>query len=167
MLAGTGACKYASKRLKADAAAQPKGCSVCFVPRPQNQYRKLNSPTKGAHIQLRVPSGKSAVFTDSKLYLRVQSGKCTVFTDSKLYLRVPSGKCAVFTDSKLYLRIPSGKSTVFTDRTFINRDFPLSHELRCTLLSLKVLKMSILQKRQFISELPLCSPRGSNPGPQH
>ena len=26
-------------------------------------------------------------------------------------------------------------------------------------LSLKVLKMSILQKRQFISELPLCSPR--------
>ena len=26
-----GACKYASKRLKADVAAQPKGCSVCFV----------------------------------------------------------------------------------------------------------------------------------------
>jgi hypothetical protein len=30
--AGTGACKYASKRLKADAAAQPNGCSVCLVP---------------------------------------------------------------------------------------------------------------------------------------
>ena len=28
----TGACKYASKRLKADVAAQPKGCSACFVP---------------------------------------------------------------------------------------------------------------------------------------
>ena len=27
----TGACKYASKRLKADSAAQPRGCSVCFV----------------------------------------------------------------------------------------------------------------------------------------
>ena len=33
------------------------------------------------------------------------------------------------------------------------------NELRCTLLSLKVLKMNILQKKQFISELPLCSPR--------
>ena len=41
------------------------------------------------------------------------------------------------------------------------------NELRCTPLSLKMLRMSILQKRQFISELPLCSPRGSNPGPQH
>ena len=30
--AGTGACKYASKRLKADAAAQPNGCSVRLVP---------------------------------------------------------------------------------------------------------------------------------------
>ena len=33
------------------------------------------------------------------------------------------------------------------------------NELRCTLLSLKMLRISILQKRQFISELPLCSPR--------
>ena len=32
------------------------------------------------------------------------------------------------------------------------------NELRCTLLSLKMLRMSILHKRQFISELPLCSP---------
>ena len=30
--AGTGACKYASKRLKADAADQPNGCSVRLVP---------------------------------------------------------------------------------------------------------------------------------------
>ena len=36
--------------LKAGDVAQPKGCSACFVPRPQNQYRKLNRPTKGAHI---------------------------------------------------------------------------------------------------------------------
>ena len=35
------------------------------------------------------------------------------------------------------------------------------NELRCTPLSLKMLRMSILQKRQFISELPLCSPRES------
>ena len=30
--AGTGAYKEASKRLKADSAAQPNGCSVCLVP---------------------------------------------------------------------------------------------------------------------------------------
>ena len=29
---GTGACLYACKRLKAGCAAQPKGCSACFVP---------------------------------------------------------------------------------------------------------------------------------------
>ena len=73
--------EYAGGTLKADPAAQPKGCSVCIVPRPQNQYRKLNRPTKWAHIKLRVQSGKCALFTDSKLYLRVPSGKCAVFTD--------------------------------------------------------------------------------------
>ena len=108
--------EYAGGTLKADPAAQPKGCSVCFVPRPQNQYRKLNRPTKWAQIKLRVPSGKSAVFTDSKLYLRVPSGKSAVFTDSKLYISVPSGKCAVF-----------------TDRTYINLDFTLSPDFPLSL----------------------------------
>ena len=36
------------------------------------------------------------------------------------------------------------------------------NELRCTPLSLKMLRISILQKKQFISELPLCSPRGNS-----
>jgi hypothetical protein len=47
---GTALGEYASQALKAGDAAQPKGCSACFVPRPQNQYRELNCPTKGAHI---------------------------------------------------------------------------------------------------------------------
>ena len=33
------------------------------------------------------------------------------------------------------------------------------NELRCVLFSLKMLRISILQKRQFRNELPLCSPR--------
>ena len=33
------------------------------------------------------------------------------------------------------------------------------NELRCTLLSFKMLRISILQKKEFISELLSCSPR--------
>ena len=64
MLQGTTAGKYASQRFSASYAAQPKGCSACWVPRPQNQYRKLNRPTKGAHINLGLMSGEMDSFAD-------------------------------------------------------------------------------------------------------
>ena len=43
---GTSAGRYASQRFSASCAAQPKGCSACWVHAMQNQYWKLNRPTK-------------------------------------------------------------------------------------------------------------------------
>ena len=64
---GIGAGKYASKGLKACCVSYTQRArSACWVPRPQNQYRKLNRPTKGAHIILGPLSVKRVDFMDGK-----------------------------------------------------------------------------------------------------
>ena len=57
----TTAGKYASQRFTASYAAQPKGCSACCVPRPQNQSQPLNQHATHNRPQCSYTVGLSAV----------------------------------------------------------------------------------------------------------